>query len=268
MKIAVYHIDAFADRVFGGNPAAVCPLNDWLSDEHLQAIAAEHNLSETAFLVGRQGCYDLRWFTPQVEVDLCGHATLAAAFVVREYLEPGCDRVRFRTKSGELAVTHESGRLAMDFPARMPAACTPPAELLDGLGRRPREVLLSRDYLAVYDTQAEVRDLAPDMRLFKCLPSLGVIATAPGGAARGPAAIPAVDFISRFFAPAAGVDEDPVTGSAHCTLIPYWSRRLGKTSLFARQVSRRGGELWCTDRGERVTIAGQAVLFSQGVISL
>lgn len=269
MQIPVYHVDAFSSRVFGGNPAAVCPLDNWLPDEQLQAIAAEHNLSETAYLVGGDGQYDLRWFTPEVEVDLCGHATLASAFVVREHLEPGCNRMRFSTQSGELAVTHQDGRLALDFPARMPTACPPPAELLEGLGRPPREVLLSRDYLAVYDTETEVRSLAPDMRLLRRLPSLGVIVTAPGDSGRGAsAATPAADFVSRFFAPAAGIDEDPVTGSAHCTLIPYWAKRLNKPSLFARQVSRRGGELWCTDSGERVTIAGHAVLFSQGVISL
>ena len=260
MPIPVYQVDAFTDRVFGGNPAAICPLDEWLPDATLQAIAAEHNLSETAYLRrAASGRYDLRWFTPGVEVDLCGHATLAAALVVLDHLEPGRTEVAFDTRSGLLTVRRSRDRLAMDFPSRPPAPCQPPAELAAGLGRAPQAILQSRDFLAVYATEDEVRALSPDMALLKRVPSLGVIATAPGDK---------VDFVSRFFAPAAGVDEDPVTGSAHSTLIPYWSSRLGKPHLHALQVSRRGGELWCTDRGDRVEIAGQAVLYARGTILL
>jgi PhzF family phenazine biosynthesis protein len=260
MSIPVYYVDAFSDRIFGGNPAAVCPLDAWLAEEMLQAIAAEHNLSETAYLRRTaSGRYDLRWFTPAVEVDLCGHATLASALVVLDELEPGLAEVAFETRSGRLTVRRAGGRLAMDFPSRKPKPCDPPADLLAGLGSRPQEVLTSRDFLAVYESEDEVRALEPDMARLKRLPSLGVIVTAPGGS---------VDFVSRFFAPQSGVDEDPVTGSAHSTLIPYWAERLGKQRLHALQVSRRGGELWCADLGDRVEIAGHAVLYSRGTILL
>jgi PhzF family phenazine biosynthesis protein len=258
MPIPVYQVDAFSDRVFGGNPAAVCPLAEWLGDETLQSIAAEHNLSETAYL--RQtapGRYDLRWFTPAVEVDLCGHATLASALVVFDELEPGASEVAFDTRSGRLTVRRVDDRLAMDFPSRPPKPCEPPEDLLAGLRMRPQKVLTSRDFLAVYESEDAVRALTPDMLRLKRLPCLGVIATAPGRD---------VDFVSRFFAPQSGVDEDPVTGSAHSTLIPYWAERLGKRHLHAKQVSRRGGELWCADLGDRVEIAGHAVLYSRGTI--
>lgn len=260
MQIPVYHVDAFTSRVFGGNPAAVCPLENSVPDDVLQSIAAEHNLSETAFLWPIEpGRYQLRWFTPEVEVDLCGHATLASAYVVFEKLLPQLQEVAFDTASGRLTVKKQGDRLSMDFPSRAPTPCDPPADLLAGLRVRPQAVLTSRDFLAVYSSEAEVRSLAPDMSALKRLRSLGVIVTAPGDD---------VDFVSRFFAPQAGVDEDPVTGSAHCTLTPYWSARLGRAALRARQVSRRGGELWCTDQGDRVAIAGHAVMFSQGMILL
>jgi PhzF family phenazine biosynthesis protein len=259
MKIPIYQVDAFTREAFAGNPAAVCPLEEWLDDETLAAIAAENNLSETAFFVRRGGRYDLRWFTPETEVDLCGHATLASARVILDYLEPGRSEVHFDTKSGELAVRREGEMLALDFPSRPPSRCEPHDNLIPALGAHPEAVLASRDYLVVYRNEGDVKKLRPDMALLATVDKFAVIVTAPGRDA---------DFVSRFFAPGAGIDEDPVTGSAHCTLVPYWSRRLAKKSLFARQVSVRGGELWCEDMGERVKIAGHAVMFMKGDISL
>ncbi len=260
MELRLYQVDAFASEVFRGNPAAVMPLAEWLPDGVMQSIAAENNLSETAFLVANGPDYDLRWFTPGVEVDLCGHATLAAAFVVFTQLEPLRESVTFHTRSGPLAVVREGARLTMDFPARPPAACAAPEALLRALGRAPEDVLRARDYLAVFEREEDVLALQPDFRAIAALDALGVIATAPGTGG--------VDFVSRFFAPAAGVPEDPVTGSAHSTLVPYWSQRLGKRKLHARQVSRRGGELFCEDHGARVTIAGHAVPYLEGTVRL
>jgi predicted PhzF superfamily epimerase YddE/YHI9 len=258
MQLPLYQIDAFTSRLFRGNPAAVCPLESWLADETLQAIAAENNLSETAFFVGKDGRYHLRWFTPTVEVDLCGHATLASAFVVFEHLSPDLQVVKFETRSGLLSVERYNDRLRMDFPARPPAKCDPPPELLVGLGSSPAAVFRARDYLVVYETEEQVRAIRPDFAALEKLPALGVIATAPGRSS---------DFVSRFFAPGAGIPEDPVTGSAHCTLVPYWAERLRKQSLHALQVSRRGGELWCELAGDRVLIAGNAVEYLRGTIN-
>lgn len=260
MSIPIYQVDAFTDQPFAGNPAAVCVLENWLEDRVLQQIGTENNLSETAFIVANGSGYDLRWFTPNIEVDLCGHATLASAFVVFEFLQPQADSVRFATASGELTVSRgEQGRLVMDFPATEGSeiACT---DLIErALGARPREVYLSRDLLAVFDNEQQVRALEPDFGLIQQIPdALGVIASAPGEQ---------VDFVSRFFAPAAGVAEDPVTGSAHCTSVPFWAKRLDKAALHARQISRRGGELLCEYRGERVLISGECVLFLRGEIS-
>ncbi len=258
MRLPFYQVDAFTDRPFAGNPAAVCPLERWLPDATLLAIAAENNLSETAFFVPRGEDYDLRWFTPAIEVDLCGHATLATAKVVFECLRPSAERVRFHSKSGPLAVCRKGALLELDFPARPPAPAAPGAELAASLRARPAETLRSPTlWLAVFEGEREVRALAPDFARMKTLEGLGVIATAPADGARQGAA---VDFVSRFFAPSAGIDEDPVTGSAHCVLVPYWAKRLGKEVLHARQVSARGGELWCEDKGERVAIAGYAVV--------
>jgi PhzF family phenazine biosynthesis protein len=264
MKIPFYHVDAFASRPFEGNPAAVCPLESWLPDGTLQAIAGEHNLSETAFYVPRGSHYELRWFTPEVEVDLCGHATVASAhiiFDVRREIEG--NRITFKSKSGELGVdkTAKNGstRYALDFPARPPEPCPVPAGLNQALGATPQTVLAARDYLCVFATEDDVLALTPDMAKLAALDRFGMIVTAPGKDC---------DFVSRFFAPAKGVNEDPVTGSSHCTLIPYWAGRLGKTQLFARQRSRRGGELWCRDRGDRVSIAGRAITYSEGAIEL
>jgi PhzF family phenazine biosynthesis protein len=260
MQIPVYHVDAFTDRLFGGNPAAVCPLENWLPDATMQAIAAENNLSETAFFVREGDDCALRWFTPKVEVDLCGHATLASAHVIFQR-EPGRGSVAFRTvKAGTLTVTRTGEKLAMNFPARPPKPVAATQGLAAALGKAPTDVLAARDYMAVYDSEADVAALAPDFAALGKLDCFAVIATAPGGNG--------VDFVSRFFAPAQGVPEDPVTGSSHCTLAPYWGRRLGKTHLEALQISRRVGKLSCTLINDRVVIAGQAVLYLQGTITI
>jgi PhzF family phenazine biosynthesis protein len=260
MKLRLFQIDAFASQVFGGNPAAVVPLERWLDDRTLQSIAAENNLSETAFFVGEKGYFQIRWMTPTEEVDLCGHATLAAAWVIFNEIEKGRSEVHFRSQSGPLRVSALGDTLSLDFPSRPPEARDgATAALALALGARPREVLASRDYLAVFETEDEVRALKPDMAKVAALDHMAVIATAQGRDC---------DFVSRFFVPSLGIPEDPVTGSAHCTLVPYWSKRLRKTRLFARQVSARGGELWCEDRGERVSIAGRCVKYLEGTIEL
>ena len=260
MTAPIYQVDAFTVGPFSGNPAAVCPLDAWLDDATMQSIAAENNLSETAFIVAREQVYDLRWFTPAVEVDLCGHATLAAGYVVLNHLQPDLDSVAFETISGKLTVTREGELLSMDFPARSPTPGVVWEALSEALGEAPSEVLLSRDILAVYDDEASVRSLSPDQaKLLAIEEGLGVIATAKGGA---------VDFVSRFFVPKAGIAEDPVTGSAHCTLVPFWAERLGQSKLVAHQVSPRGGELHCEHRGDRVIISGQCTLFLTGSIHL
>jgi PhzF family phenazine biosynthesis protein len=261
MRIPLYHIDAFTEGPFTGNPAAVCPLDRWLPAALMQAIAAENNLSETAFFAPEGEGWRLRWFTPSTEVDLCGHATLAAAYVIFNLLMPDRRQVVFHTeKAGDLTVTRAGEMIALDFPARPPAHCAAPAGLSQALGREPAAVLAARDYLAVYDDPDEVAALAPDFSALARLDRFAVIATAPGTGE--------IDFVSRFFAPAQGVDEDPVTGSSHCTLIPYWAGRLGKTRLRARQSSRRGGSLACMLDGDRVEIAGRATLYLSGVIEI
>ena len=259
MRIPIYQIDAFTDTQFQGNPAAVCPLDTWIEDDLMQKIAAENNLSETAFFVKQAGGYALRWFTPKNEVDLCGHATLAAAYVIFTYLDPDLAAIQFSTLSGVLEVTREGGLLAMIFPARPGARCEAPDALVKGLGKPPLAVYKSRDYMAVFAREPDVLDLQPDMDELTKLDALGVIATARGDR---------VDFVSRFFAPSAGVPEDPVTGSAHSTLIPYWSEKLGKTDLLARQVSARGGTLYCTDLGATVKIRGAAAPYLEGFINV
>jgi PhzF family phenazine biosynthesis protein len=261
VRIPLYQVDAFADRAFSGNPAAVCPLDGWLPGDVMQAIAAENNLSETAFFLPEGEGWRLRWFTPTTEVDLCGHATLAAAYVIFNVLAPERERVIFHTeRAGDLAVARDGDLLALDFPSRPPSPCVSPPALGAALGRQPTALLAARDYLAIYDDPDDVAALAPDFAALARLDRFAVIATAPGSGG--------ADFVSRFFAPAQGVDEDPVTGSAHCTLIPYWARRLGKTRLQARQLSRRGGSLSCALDGDRVTIAGRAVLYLTGTIEI
>jgi PhzF family phenazine biosynthesis protein len=259
MELRTFHVDAFADRLFAGNPAAVCPLDVWLPDATMQAIAAENNVSETAFFVPSGDGYDLRWFTPAVETDLCGHATLASAFVIMTQLASTAPELRFQTRSGLLAVTRDGDLFTIDLPAQPPTTCTMPDRFVAALGRPPAQMLGAFKYLAVYDTASEVAALTPDFTVLTCIDRDGVIATAPGADC---------DFVSRYFAPHAGIPEDPVTGSAHCTLVPYWAARLGKTTLHARQISRRGGELFCELRGDRVRVAGRAVLFSEGRMHL
>jgi predicted PhzF superfamily epimerase YddE/YHI9 len=261
MRLPIYQVDAFTDSLFGGNPAAVCPLETWLPAKTMQAIAAENNLAETAFFVREGGDYALRWFTPTVEVDLCGHATLAAGHIVFRFIEPQRERVSFRTmKAGTLAVSRRGEMLAMDFPARPAVPIAPPPGLLAALGGAPREVLRARDHLVVYGSAAEVAALAPDLAALAEVDCWAAIVTAPGE--------DGIDFVSRFFAPAQGVPEDPVTGSSHCTLAPYWAHRLGKKKLEARQLSLRGGALTCALDGERVSIAGRAVLYLEGQIEV
>ncbi len=257
MELRHYTIDAFTDHVFGGNPAGVCPLSAWLDDRTLQNIAQENNLSETAFFVPQGEDYHLRWFTPVTEVDLCGHATLASAFVVFKHLRPSAERVRFHTQSGVLTVTRHGERMAMNFPSRPGERIEASAALVCGLRRQPLEVYRARDLLCVFETEADVAGLVPDMHALAEVE--WVIATAPGNRSE-------VDFVSRFFAPAIGIPEDPVTGSAHCTLIPYWASRLNRPRLVAKQISRRGGQLWCELQGDRVEIAGQAVQYQCGTI--
>lgn len=260
MKIPIYQVDAFAGRVFSGNPAAVCPLESWLPDEQMQAIAMENNLAETAFFVKNGSGYKLRWFTPAVEIDLCGHATLATASVILNDLTPGETSVSFETKSGILTVTRSGDLYSLDFPSRPPARGVETCpELVPAMGGKPEAVLAARDYFVVYGSEDELRALKPDMAALMNIDRFAVIATAPSRE---------FDFVSRFFAPAKGVPEDPVTGSAHCSLIPYWSERLGKKKLHAYQASPRGGELWCEDRGERVIMSGKAVRFFEGTIFL
>ena len=260
LTIPIYQVDAFTLGPFSGNPAAVCLLDAWLDDQLLQSIAAENNLSETAFIVARDDGYDLRWFTPTAEVDLCGHATLASSYVVFNHLKPELESVSFETMSGTLTVSRDGERLSMDFPARAPTSVPVSDALSDALGRAPSEAHLSRDILAVYDDEASVRSLSPDQAKLAVLEEgLGVIVTAKGDA---------VDFVSRFFVPKLGIAEDPVTGSAHCTLVPFWAERLGKSQLVARQISQRGGELKCEHRGDRVIISGRCILFLTGSIHL
>ena len=259
MEIKMYQIDAFAGKVFTGNPAAVCPLDAWLDDAILQSIAQENNLSETAFFVRTADDYQIRWFTPVAEVDLCGHATLASAYVFFTHIAPSRQRVTFDSASGPLHVERNAGRLCMNFPSQPPAACEAPEELIAGLGKAPTSVLSCEDYFVVYETEEDIRNLRPRMDLVKDLDLRGVIVTAPGRS---------VDFVSRFFAPALGVDEDPVTGSAHSALTPYWAERLNKKELNAHQLSARGGELFCKDLGDRVEIAGTAVQYLHGTIVL
>jgi predicted PhzF superfamily epimerase YddE/YHI9 len=257
MRIPYFQINAFTTHTFGGNPAGVCMLPSWLPDAALKDIAAENDLSETAFLVRHESFFELRWFTPAVEVDLCGHATLASAFAL--FFELGYPEkiIPFETKSGRLTASRRDQLVELDFPSRPPLRCSAPEKLLAGLGSKPVEVLRSRDYLAVFDSPAEVAALKPNFDLLRQLDSLGIIVTARDSQA---------DFVSRFFAPAAGIDEDPVTGSAHCTLIPFWSDRLGKQEMFAKQISKRGGELFCRLLGDRVGIGGNAVAYLRGEI--
>lgn len=259
MRLALYQVDAFTDTLFGGNPAAVVPLDQWLPDAVMQSIAAENNLAETAFFIADGDGWFIRWFTPVNEIDLCGHATLASAFVIRNFIDRDASRMVFRTKvAGELCVEHADGLYTLDFPTRAPQPVSVHPDLVKALGGpAPETVMAARDWFVVYKDAATVRALAPDMALLSGVGRM-VIVTAPGEGD--------VDFVSRFFAPMDGIPEDPVTGSAHCTLIPYWAGRLGKSVLEARQISARGGSLHCRLLGGRVHIAGRAVLYLEGAI--
>jgi PhzF family phenazine biosynthesis protein len=259
MRIPLFHVNAFTDRPFTGNPAAVCPLSVWLDDRMLWKVAAENNLSATAFFVPQEDSCELRWFTPRCEVRLCGHATLASAFVMLTILQPALETVRFQARfSRPLTVCRDGELFSMDFPAIFAKACAPPDQLLRALGPGPFpcDVLEANDtFIAVYETEGAIRNLSPDFVRLEQLHPFAVAVTAPGDE---------VDFVSRYFAPSYGVAEDPVTGSAHCALAPYWTKRLGKTHLHARQVSQRGGELWCEAPGDRVVLKGRAVLTLAG----
>ena len=261
MKIPIYQVDAFTSKVFSGNPAAVCILDEWIDDRRLQSVAAENNLSETAFLVQNKNDFELRWFTPTTEVELCGHATLASAFVqffCRGWSE---DKIRFQTrKSGQLLVTRKGEVLEMDFPARPVHDLTHPDALSRALGVTLKKVYGSaEDLMAVFDNEKTIKEIRPDFAILEQMDCRGIIVTAPGDRC---------DFVSRFFAPKVGVPEDPVTGSAHCVLIPYWATVLGKKELYALQVSKRGGELFCGLAGERVRISGKAILYLEGTITI
>lgn len=261
MTLPLYQVDAFTDRVFAGNPAAVCPLEGWLPDETLQAIAAENNVSETAFFVpdpGPEADFALRWFTPTTEVPLCGHATLASAFVLVTILEPERPSVRFSTKaSGILTVSRTGDRLAMDFPAKLCHPTEPDPALNAALGRAPVALFGGPEPLAVYEREADVATLAPDFPALERLVGSFITVTAPGDT---------VDFVSRVFGPALGIPEDPATGAAHCLLAPYWAERLGRPALTGRQLSARGGEIGCRVVGDRVELSGKAALYLVGAI--
>lgn len=260
MELPLYIIDAFAEKPFSGNPAVVCPLPEWLEDGLMQRIATENNLSETAFFVPVDNGFRLRWFTPKVEVSICGHATLASAFVLFRYLDYREEEIPFQTVSGVLKVKRRGDLMVMDFPARTPIPADPPELLVRGLGKAPREVLKAENtYMCVFDEEEQVAELKPDLGLIEQLDLARVIVTAPGKRS---------DFVSRFFAPQVGIPEDPVTGSAHCTLIPYWAQKLGKREMFAVQLSQRQGQLYCEHIGDRVDIAGRAVTYSVGTIYL
>lgn len=262
-EISIFQVDAFAEALFAGNPAAICPLQgEWLPDRLMQAIAAENNLAETAFLLPRGDSFAIRWFTPKLEVDLCGHATLASAYVVHKHLDSGCTKVSFQSASGPLTVFCEEDNFTLDFPARpgTPTDDTGDA-VVAALGLAPQEVLMAPQMLAVLASDEEVRGVVPDLDRIVALPARGLIITGPASTAGGE-----FDFVSRYFAPKGGIPEDPVTGSAHCTLAPYWSKRLGKRQLKAYQASSRGGALALEDRGDRIAISGRAVPYLEGRI--
>jgi PhzF family phenazine biosynthesis protein len=260
MELDLYQVDAFAEGVFSGNPAAVIPLYEWLSEDLMQKIAAENNLSETAFFVKRGEYFELRWFTSEVEVDLCGHATLASAHVLYEHLDYTDPVVVFETRSGRLFVDREGDKYSMDFPSWPVREIQVTERVAKALGERPVALYMGeRDMMAVFETEEQVRNLAPDFRLVSQLDGMCMICTAPGLDH---------DFVSRTFVPEHGIPEDPVTGSAHCTLVPFWAERLGKTVMHAYQASRRGGVLDCENLGDRVKIAGKGVTYMIGTIIL
>ena len=260
MKIPIYQVDAFTSEVFKGNPAAVCPLKEWLPDEVMQKIAQENNLSETAFFINKKDSFDIRWFTPISELDLAGHPTLATAHVIIEELNLKFDKIIFKTKIGDsLIVSKKKNLLIMNFPSRPPKLYNNIELVSEALRKKPLALFRHRDAVAVFENEDDIKSINPDMEKLKELDCPAVIVTAPGSK---------VDFVSRNFAPKLGIPEDPVTGSAHCELIPYWSKVLKKKELFANQISKRGGKLYCTHNGDRVTIGGEAVTFLRGEIEI
>jgi PhzF family phenazine biosynthesis protein len=261
MSLTIYQVDAFTNKLFCGNPAAVIPLQHWLDADMMQKIAMENNLSETVFFVKDEDVYHIRWFTPEYEIDLCGHATLASVYIIKNYLEPHIKEIRFTTeKAGELRALCQDGLFTLDFPSRMPEPCEVPKQLLASLGVTAAvEVLRSRDYFVVLPNEEAVRNAEPDYTLMKELDTIGVIVTAKGHEA---------DVVSRCFYPGAGIPEDPVTGSAHCNIVPYWSEKLHSNKLLCRQLSQRSGDLQCELQGDRVLMSGQCVLYMQGEIRL
>lgn len=263
MKLTLYQVDAFTDKVFGGNPAAVVPLKQWIEDSMMQKLAMENNLSETVFFVASDkpdADFDIRWFTPVLEINLCGHATLASAFILFEKLNFSKQTIRFKCKSGLLTVTKINGMIEMDFPAWKPEPLGNDfTDLIKALGNpKVNSISKSRDILVEFENEEAVRNCEPDFTILKRLGEK-IIITSKGNDA---------DFVSRFFAPIAGIDEDPVTGSAHSQLIPYWAEKLGKTKLHAKQLSQRGGELWCESLGERVKMGGKCVFYMKGEVEL
>ncbi len=262
MKLNIYQVDAFTNKLFGGNPAAVVPLENWIEDSLMQQIAMENNLAETVYFVKEAGGFHIRWFTPELEIDLCGHATLAAAYIIYNKLGYNKPMICFRSKSGELIVTRKGEKLELNFPSRMPVLVTEyPDELLKGLGvSNPVAVYKSRDYVVELETEKQLLQVRPDFSLLNKIDVIGIIITAPGSDC---------DFVSRFFAPNCGIPEDPVTGSAHSTLIPFWAEKMNKTKLYARQLSRRQGELWCKLLpNDRVLMAGECVFYMKGEIEV
>lgn len=261
MKLPIFQVDAFTHEVFGGNSAAVCPLEQWLPTDMMQRIALENAVAETAFFMPSGQGFEIRWFTPEIEIDLCGHATLATAHVIARHLGFPSSSIQFQSASGELTVTVEDALITLNFPSRKPEPSPAPQVILDAIQAQPLEILKARDYVLVFADEDTIRQLKPNQTLMDQinLDPGGVIVTAKGQE---------VDFVSRFFTPQASIFEDPVTGSAHCSLIPYWSEKLGKDALVAWQVSPRGGQLFCTHLGDRVLIAGEAVTYLEGSITI
>ncbi len=260
MKLPIYQVDAFTSELFKGNPAAVVPLHEWLPEAVMQNIALENNLSETAFFVWEDDHYKIRWFTPTIEVPLCGHATVASSFVIYNFLKPGLKEIQFQSKSGKLTVTKTDNLIELNFPANKPEPVNPPQNLLDAVPIRPKEVLYNKSYLAIFDNEQTVRNMEPDIPALKDLHDDGLIISAQGEK---------YDFVSRYFVPGAGIDEDPVTGFAHTVLTPYWSEKLGKRQMKAYQASQRGGEVFVENlENDRVKLAGKAVLYLKGEIDV
>jgi PhzF family phenazine biosynthesis protein len=261
MKLTIYQVDAFAEKIFQGNPAAVIPLQDWIDEDLMQKIAMENNLSETAYFVKSNGGYHIRWFTPEYEIDLCGHATLASAYVIKNFVEPHLTEINFTTeKAGALKTIAKDGLYTLDFPSRMPQACDVPPPLFKSLNIDTAvEVLKARDYFVVLPNEEAVKNVEPNLEIMKELDAIGVIVTAKGQSA---------DVVSRCFYPGAGIPEDPVTGSAHCNIVPYWSEKLNKTKMLCKQLSQRGGDVHCELHGDRVLMSGKCVLYLEGQISV